>query len=80
MASIGRIGGRKSRRSLASEQAKQMVRVREARKAFRDFHATCFWSSPLGYQVQVNDIDWVVEQLKRNGGKAGWQRAERLCR
>ena len=80
MAKIGRTGGRKSKRSLASKNAKEMVRVREARKAFRDFHATCFWSSPPNYQVSKTDIDWVVDQLQRHGGQAGWERAERLCR
>lgn len=80
MAKIGRAGGRKSKRILASDHARQMVRVREARKAFRDFHDSCFWSSPPGYQVSMADIEWVVEQLQRHGGRAGWERAERLCR
>ena len=43
LARIGRKGGVKSRRSLSSEEARAMVRVREARRAFRKFHAQCFW-------------------------------------
>jgi len=80
MASIGSKGGRKSRRKLDPEQARQMVLVREARKAFREFHSSCFWSSPKDYRVRKEDISWVVDQLKRHGGRAGWLRAERLCR
>lgn len=80
MASIGRRGGRKSRRALSPEQARTMVRVREARKAFREFHATCFWSSPPDLKIQGNDLTWVVNQLRKHGGRAGWDRAEKLCR
>ena len=39
LARIGRKGGAKSRRVLSSEDARNMVRVREARRAFRRFHA-----------------------------------------
>lgn len=80
LASIGRKGGRKSRRSLDPEQAREMVRLREARRAFREFHSSCFWSSPRDFEIEAEDIPWVVEQLKRHGGRAGWLRAERLCR
>lgn len=80
MASIGREGGRRSRRILDSKQAKEMVRLREARKAFSEFHASCFWSSPKEFQAGKDDIAWIVEQLKRHGGRSGWSRAERLCR
>lgn len=80
MAEIGRTGGRKSRRKLDGEQARQMVRIREARRAFREFHDRCFWSSPPDFRVMQQDIPWVIEQLRRHGGRAGWERAERLCR
>jgi hypothetical protein len=80
MADIGRTGGRKSRRQLDRHQAQKMVRIREARRAFREFHARCFWSSPPDFQVMEQDLPWVIEQLRRHGGRAGWERAERLCR
>ena len=80
MAAIGREGGRRSRRTLSPEQAKEMVRLREARKAYREFHTTCFWSSPEDFQAGKDDIAWIIDQLKRHGGRAGWNRAERLCR
>ena len=80
MAAIGREGGRRSKRKLDPEQAKEMVRLREARKAFREFHTSCFWSSPKNFRPGKEDINWIIEQLKQHGGRAGWIRAERLCR
>lgn len=80
MATIGGMGGRKSRRHLDPVKAKEMVRLREARKAFKTFHATCFWSSPRDYAVKATDIEWIIDQLKQHGGHAGWERARRLCR
>jgi hypothetical protein len=80
MSAIGSKGGRKSRRQLDSMKAKEMVRLREARKAFKAFHATCFWSSPRDYTVKAKDLDWIIDQLKQNGGRAGWERADKLCR
>jgi hypothetical protein len=39
LAEIGRKGGRKSRRTLTPDAARRMVAVREARRAYRRFHA-----------------------------------------
>jgi hypothetical protein len=80
MAEIGRAGGRKSRRRLDAEQARRMVRIREARRAYREFHDRCFWGNPTDLRIIERDIQWVIEQLRRHGGRAGWERAERLCR
>lgn len=77
---IGRRGGRKSRRILTSEQAREMVRVRRARRAYREFHARCFWSYPVDLAVTHDDIAWVVDQLRRYGGRDAWLVAEALCR
>ena len=80
LAQIGRKGGKKSRRVLASKEAQDMVRVREARRAFKKFSASCFWSFDPTYRVQKSDIPWVAEQLKKNGNQEAWKVAERLCR
>jgi hypothetical protein len=80
LAEIGRRGGRKSRRSLDAKTARDMVRVREARRAYREFHAACFWSCDPAYRIQLVDVPWVVEQLRRHGGRRGWEVATRLCR
>ena len=80
LAEIGRKGGRKSRRKLDPETARDMVRVREARRAFRKFHALCFWSYRKDLEIGLSRIDWVVETLRKNGDMRAWKAAERLCR
>lgn len=78
--SIGRRGGLKSRRVLPAGTARDMVRVREARRAFRRFRATCFWSYRPDLVIGTADVPWVAEQLRRHGDRAAWRVAERLCR
>ena len=79
LAEIGRQGGRKSRRSLAPDAARQMVRVREARRAYRQFHARCFWSFDPAYVIGVSDVAWVAHQLRKHGGRDAWELARKLC-
>ena len=80
LAEIGRRGGRKSRRALDPEAARAMVRVREARRAYRRFHADCFWSFDPAYSIGPADIAWVAEQLRKHGGRDAWEVATTLCR
>jgi hypothetical protein len=54
-----------------------MVRLREARRAFKRFYAICFWSSPKDYVVT---IPWVARQLMTHGGREGWRIGTGLCR
>lgn len=79
LAEIGRRGGRKSRRSLDSNTAKAMVRVREARRMYRRFHADCFWSFDPDYTVRSSDVAWVADQLRKHGGRDAWEAARKLC-
>jgi len=74
---IGRKGGRKSRRALSQEQARLMVAVRLARRAYRDFRIHCFWSYH-DLDITPANVAWVAEQLRRNGNRAAWQRAARI--
>jgi hypothetical protein len=78
LASIGRRGGRTSRRVLSPEQARMMVAIRLARKSFRDFHAHCFWSYNGAIRITENEVPWVADQLRRNGNRAAWQRAAQI--
>ena len=80
LADIGRRGGSKSRRALDSETARAMVRVREARRAYRRFHPDCFWSFDPEYLVKASDLQWVAEQLRKHGGREAWEAAGKLCR
>ena len=80
LAEIGRRGGKKSRRALPPDTARNMVRVREARRVYRRFHATCFWSFDPDYRIGPSDIAWVAEQLRKHGGRDAWEIASKLCR
>lgn len=80
LAEIGARGGRKSRRTLEPEAAREMVRIREARRAFRRFRVTCFWSYRPDLVIGAQDVPWVVEQLRKHGNREAWLVAERLCR
>ena len=79
LAEIGRRGGRKSRRALDPETARAMVRVREAGKVYRRFHAECFWSFDPDYRIAMSDVVWVAEQLRKYGGRDAWEVARKLC-
>ena len=57
-----------------------MVRVREARKTFREFHAQCFWFMRPDLRVTVDDIPELVRGLRQNGGRQGFLLAAKLCR
>jgi hypothetical protein len=80
LAEIGRAGGRKSRRRLDPATARDMVRVREARKAFRRFRTTCFWSYRPDLEIRLSDVPWVAEQLMKHGNREAWRIGARLCR
>jgi hypothetical protein len=80
LSKIGRRGGLKSRRKLDPDTARRMVRVREARRAYRRFYTQCFWSFDPGYLITVRDIGWVADQLMKHGGREAWETGARLCR
>ena len=77
---IGARGGRRSRRHLAPETARAMVRVREARRAFRRFRSTCFWSCRPDLPIGLDDVPWVAEQLMKHGNRDAWRTGTKLCR
>jgi hypothetical protein len=80
LAEIGRRGGIKSRRTLEPEAARRMVRVREARRAFRRHYADCFWSYRPDLVIGQEDVAWVAEQLMKHGNREAWTAGARLCR
>jgi hypothetical protein len=79
LAEIGRMGGRKSRRVLTPEAARRMVAVREARRAYRRFHTSCFWSHRPDLQIGVGDVEWVARQLMKHGNREAWLIGKSLC-
>lgn len=57
-----------------------MVKVREARRAFRRFHDSCFWSYRPDLVIGIVDVPWVAEQLMRQGNRDAWRIGRSLCR
>jgi len=70
----------RSRRRLSSEEAKNMVRLREARRAFRRFHSQCFWYMRENMNITLTDVPEIARGLRQNGGRQGFLLAARLCR
>lgn len=79
LAKIGQKGGLKSRRSLSPEAARNMIRVRETRRAFHTFHAQCFWHMRDDTKITMADVPEIVRGLRQNGGRQGFLLAARLC-
>ncbi len=79
LSKIGRKGGLKSRRSLSPAEASEMVKVREAKKAYRLYFHRCFWSYDPDYIVQSKDLKWIAEQLMKNGDQKLWLLGKKLC-
>ena len=80
LAAIGSAGGRKSRRVLDPADARRMVKVREARRAFARFRTACFWSYRPDLVIGADDVDWVAEQLMKHGNREAWRIGAKLCR
>ena len=79
LASIGRKGGSKSRRVLDPQFAKRMVKLRVARRLFKENHARCFWSFDKDYRIEFSDIAWVGLQLMKNGNRDLFLNGYKLC-
>lgn len=56
----------------------QARRVELARQAFKEFYAQCFWSYRRDWQVEEEDIPWLIEELRLNGGHKGYRLAAQL--
>ena len=79
-APIGRRGGAGSRRTPPPAEVRDAARLREARRAFRDYHAQCFWYLRPDMPVAPGDVPEIVRGLRRHGGRKGFLLAARLCR
>lgn len=79
LAKIGRKGGMKSRRHLSPDDARNMVRLREARRAFRIFYSQCFWYMSENMNVTLADVPEIARGLRQNGGRQGFLLAAKLC-
>ena len=79
-AEINRCGGEQRKCAPSHEDAQEVVRIREARLAFRQYHAQCFWFMREDMQISATDIPEIAKGLRLHGGHRGMELAERLCR
>ena len=56
-----------------------MVRIREARRAFGEFHTQCFWYMRRDMTVTLDDLPEIIRGLRENGGRRGLLVAARLA-
>lgn len=54
-------------------------RVQLAQQAYRDFYARCFWSYRDDLLISEKEIPFVIRELRRNGGHAGYKIVAQLC-
>jgi hypothetical protein len=80
LAQMGSKGGKKSRRLLSPSTARQMVALREARKAFRTHRHEYFWSYRDDTPIAFEDIGWILEALRTEGNRRAYEQARRIER
>jgi hypothetical protein len=80
MSTIGSRGGKKSKRRLDPAQARRMVAVREAQKAYDQHRHEYFWSYQEGAKIRFEDIEWVVQGLMNEGNRAAFEKARQIKR
>ena len=51
-----------------------------ARQAFRDFHARCFWFMRADAEIVAEEVPYICERLRADGGRRGFQIAAEICR
>ena len=55
-------------------------RLALAQQAFRDFHARCFWFMRRDAEIVAEEVPYLCERLRADGGRRGFQLAAELCR
>ena len=63
-----------------ADAAAQQRRVELARQAFKTFYAQCFWSYREDAEIGVEDIPWVIRELRHYCGAKGYQAVAEICR
>ena len=63
--------------------ASKLIKVEKlalAQEAFRQFHPRCFWFMREDAQIGEEDLPYLCERLRADGGREGFILAARLCR
>ena len=51
-----------------------------AQAAFREFHARCFWFMRPEAVIVAEEVPYICERLRADGGRRGFQIAAEICR
>lgn len=55
-------------------------RLRLAQAAFREFYHACFWFMRPDATISEADLPYVIQRLRADGGRLGFERAAEICR
>jgi hypothetical protein len=58
----------------------QAEKLALAQRAFREFHARCFWFMRPDAEIVAEEIPYICERLRADGGRRGFHLAAELCR
>jgi hypothetical protein len=50
-----------------------------AQQAFRDFHSRCFWFMREDAQITAEDVPYICQRLRADGGREGFFLAAQIC-
>jgi hypothetical protein len=50
-----------------------------AQRAFEEFHSRCFWFMRANAQITVDDIPYLCQRLRADGGREGFFLAAKIC-
>lgn len=51
-----------------------------AQKAFQEFHARCFWFMRPDAEIVVEEVPYICERLRADGGRRGFLIAAEISR
>lgn len=55
-------------------------RLALAQQAFERFHSRCFWFMRRDAQITEQEVPYICERLRADGGRPGFLLAARICR
>jgi hypothetical protein len=55
-------------------------KLARAQQAFREFHARCFWFMRPDAEIVAEEVPYICERLRADGGRRGFHLAAEICR
>jgi len=55
------------------------TRLALAQQAFERFHSRCFWFMRREARITEEEIPYICERLRADGGRAGFRLAAQIC-